>query len=96
MKTKTVYGIYVYFPTEGTYITMAQCHECDDLIPTGMIEQVTGNLIDWHDIEYLDHVNIALDWVKNNITGYNRIEVCELYYDENDYLGEKQLKNEIY
>lgn len=75
MKTKTVYGIYVYFPTEGTHITMAQYHECDDLIPTGIIEQVTDNLINWHGIECLNHVNIALDWIKSNITEYNKIEV---------------------
>lgn len=89
---KTRYGIYVSFPKEDRYITMAQCHECDELVHTGMIEQVTGNLIDWHDIATIDEVKVALGWIKSNLHNYTSIEVCELVYNiEGDYITERKV-----
>ena len=89
---KIRYGVYVSFPKEDRYITMAQCHECDELVHTGMIEQVTGDLIDWHDIATIDEVKIALGWIKSNLHNYTSIEVCEVVYDiEGDYVTERKI-----
>lgn len=78
------FNMYVDFSNECQHLTMEQCHECDELC-SGMIEQVTGNLIDWHDIANISDCKIAFEWANKNLSGILNIEFD--IYDSDEFLG---------
>ena len=72
------YSIYVDFRNDGSHLSMAQCHECDELC-SGLIEQVLGNLIDWHGIETINDLETAHKWAIENLSEISDIQFAIMF-----------------
>ena len=72
MKT---YCLYLSYPT-NPMLTMEQCHVADRTVPSGMAEQVTENMISFHDIACISDVEKAIAWAVHHVPQFDAVELA--------------------
>lgn len=72
MKT---YCLYLSYPT-NPHLTMSACHIADRTVPSGMVEQVTENMISFHDIMCISDVEKAIAWAVRHVPQFDAVELA--------------------